>query len=121
MLNNITLIGRLCTDPELKYTPSGKAVCNFRLAVDRNRKDDSGNKETDFIDIVAWQQSAEFASNYLTKGRLAAVQGRLQIREWTAQDGTKRKSAEVVANEVRGLDKPKEKPEEVAPEEDPFA
>jgi single-strand DNA-binding protein len=104
MLNTIVLIGRLATEPELRYTPSGVAVTTFRLAVARSGRD----SETDFIDIVAWRQSAEFAANYLTKGRLVAVDGRLQIRSWVAQDGAKRRSAEVVANELRGLDWPKE-------------
>ena len=90
MLNRVVLIGRLATDPELKYTPSGLAVTTFRLAVDRNRTNAQGEKETDFISIVAWKQSAEFAANYLTKGRLVAVDGRLQIRSWVAQDGTRR-------------------------------
>src|SRR5229473_6450632 len=98
MLNKVILIGRLATDPELKYTPSGVAVTSFRIAVDRafGARNAEGEKETDFIDIVAWKQSAEFAANYLNKGRLIAVDGRLQIRNWVAQDGTKRRSAEVV-------------------------
>lgn len=95
-------------DPELKYTPSGIAVASFRLAVNRNFKSQSGEQETDWIDIVTWRQSAEFAANYLGKGRLVAVEGRLQTRNWVAQDGSKRKAVEVVANRVVGLDKPKE-------------
>lgn len=110
MLNRVVLIGRLATDPELKYTPSGIAVTTFRLAVDR-RPNSQGEKETDFVSIVAWRQSAEFAANYLTKGRLVAVDGRLQIRSWVAQDGTKRNAAEVVADDLRGLDRPKERSE----------
>jgi single-strand DNA-binding protein len=109
MLNKVILIGRLATDPELKYTPSGVAVTSFRIAVDRPfSRTETGEKETDFIDIVAWRQSAEFAANYLSKGRLIAVDGRLQIRNWVAQDGTKRRSAEVVANDLRSLDRPRE-------------
>jgi single-strand DNA-binding protein len=109
MLNKVILIGRLATDPELKYTPSGVAVTSFRIAVDRPfTPKEGGEKETDFIDIVAWRQSAEFAANYLNKGRLVAVDGRLQIRNWVAQDGTKRRSAEVVANDLRSLDRPRE-------------
>lgn len=109
MLNVVVLIGRMATDPELKYTPSGIAVTSFRIAVDRRFSSKEGQeRETDFIDIVAWRQSAEFAANYLTKGRLIAVQGRLQIRSWVAQDGTKRSKAEVVAENLRGLDKPRE-------------
>jgi single-strand DNA-binding protein len=109
MLNKVILIGRLATDPELKYTPSGVAVTSFRIAVDRPMsRNAAGEKETDFIDIVAWRQSAEFAANYLNKGRLVAVDGRLQIRNWVANDGTKRRNAEVVANDLRSLDRPRE-------------
>lgn len=106
MLNRVVLIGRLTRDPELRYTPQGTPVASFSLAVDR-RPTKSGEKQADFIDIVAWQQTAEFVGSYLTKGRLVAVDGRLQIRDWVAQDGTKRKSAEVVAENVKGLDRPK--------------
>jgi single-strand DNA-binding protein len=109
MLNKVILIGRLATDPELKYTPSGVAVTSFRIAVDRRMApNEAGEKETDFIDVVAWRQSAEFAANYLNKGRLIAVDGRLQIRNWVAQDGTKRRSAEVVAHDLRSLDRPRD-------------
>ncbi|MCC6443348.1 MAG: single-stranded DNA-binding protein [Armatimonadetes bacterium] len=107
MLNRVVLIGRMANDPELKYTPSGVAVCTFRLAVDRI-PNAQGEREADFIDIVAWRQRAEFAANYLGKGRLVAVDGRLQIRSWVAQDGTKRRAAEVVADILKGLDRPKE-------------
>src|SRR5437868_132598 len=107
-LNRVVLIGRLANDPELKYTPSGIAVSSFRLAVDRRFSNAQGERETDFIDIVVWRQDAEFAANYLGKGRLVAVDGRLQIRSWVAQDGTKRRSAEVVADDLRGLDRPRE-------------
>lgn len=110
MLNRVVLIGRLATDPELKYTPSGLAVTSFVLAVDR-RPTAQGEREADFVPIVAWKQSAEFAANYLTKGRLIAVDGRLQIRSWVAQDGTKRKAAEVVADTLKSLDKPKDRSE----------
>ncbi len=110
MLNRVVLIGRLATDPELKYTTSGIAVTTFRLAVDR-RPNAQGEKETDFITIVAWKQSAEFAANYLTKGRLVAVDGRLQVRSWVAQDGTRRSTSEVVAQNLRSLDRPKERVE----------
>src|SRR5207244_13438905 len=109
MLNKVILIGRLATDPELRYTPSGVAVTSFVIAVDRRMApNEAGEKETDFIDIVAWRQSAEFAANYLNKGRLVAVDGRLQIRKWVAQDGTKRRNAEVIANDLRSLDRPRE-------------
>ena len=107
-MNRIILIGRLVADPELRYTGSGVPVANFRLAVDRQRKSQGGEKETDFINIVAWRQQAEFATNYLSKGRLVAVEGRLQIRQWTTNDGQKRTTAEVVADNVQGLDRPRE-------------
>ena len=108
MLNRVVLIGRLTADPELRYTPSGVPVANFRIAVDRTFKNAAGERETDFISIVAWRQSAEFAANYLGKGRLVAVDGRLQIRQWTTNDGQKRSTAEVVADSLQGLDRPRE-------------
>ncbi|MHB0912175.1 MAG: single-stranded DNA-binding protein [Armatimonadota bacterium] len=117
MLNRVVLIGRLATDPELKYTPSGLAVATFRIAVDRNRPGPNGEREADFIPIVAWKQSAEFAANYLTKGRLVAVDGRMQVRSWVAQDGTKRYVTEVVAENLRGLDRPKEQTEAATTDE----
>ena len=100
MLNKIILMGRLARDPELKRTTSGTAVTSFSLAVDRDFKSQSGEKETDFIDVVAWRSTAEFVSKYFTKGRMAVVEGRLQIRDWTDRDGGKRRSAEVVADNV---------------------
>lgn len=99
MLNHITLMGRLTRDPELRYTQSGTPVASFTLAVDRDFKR-SGEAETDFIDIVAWKQTAEFVSKYFTKGGMAVVSGRLQIRDWTDRNDNKRKSAEVVAASV---------------------
>lgn len=100
MLNHIVLMGRLTRDPELRRTQSGTAVVSFALAVDRDFKGQDGEKETDFIDIVAWRNTAEFVSKYFTKGRMAVVEGRLQIRPWTDKDGNKRRSAEVVADNV---------------------
>ena len=100
MLNKIILMGRLTRDPELRRTQSGTAVASFSLAVDRDYKDQSGEKETDFIDIMAWRNTAEFVSKYFTKGRMAVVEGRLQIRDWTDRDGGKRRSAEVIASTV---------------------
>lgn len=100
MLNRIILMGRLTRDPELRRTQSGTAVTSFSLAVDRDFKSQSGDKETDFIDIVAWRSTAEFVSKYFTKGRMAVVEGRLQIRDWTDREGGKRRSAEVVADNV---------------------
>lgn len=105
MLNVVILIGRLTKDPELRYTPSGKPVARMRLAVDRGTSNSqTGEKDTDFIDIVTWDKQAETCANYLQKGRLVAVQGRLQIRNYDAQDGTKRQATEVVANTVRFLE-----------------
>ena len=104
MLNRIILMGRLTRDPELRRTGSGTAVTSFSLAVDRDFKSQSGEKETDFIDIVAWRNTAEFVSKYFTKGRMAVVEGRLQIRDWTDKDGGKRRSAEVVADNVYFVD-----------------
>ena len=100
MLNKIILMGRLTRDPELRRTQSVTAVTSFSIAVDRDFKSQSGEKETDFIDIVAWRSTAEFVSKYFSKGRMAVVEGRLQIRDWTDRDGGKRRSAEVVADNV---------------------
>ena len=100
MLNKIVLMGRLTRDPELCKTGSGTAVTSFTLAVDRDFKTQDGEKETDFIDIVAWRGTAEFVFKYLSKGRMAVVEGRLQIRNWTDKDGGKRRSAEVIADNV---------------------
>ena len=101
MLNHITIMGRLTRDPELRRTGSGVAVASFTLAVDRDfAPKDGGERETDFIDCVAWRQTGEFVSKYFTKGRMAVVSGRLQIRGWTDKDGNKRRSAEVVADNV---------------------
>ena len=100
MLNKIFLMGRLVRDPELRHTGSGTAVASFTLAVDRDYKTQNGEKETDFIDIVAWRTTAEFVSKYFTKGRMAVVEGRLQIRDWTDKDGGNRRSAEVVADNI---------------------
>ena len=101
MLNHITIMGRLTRDPELRRTGSGVAVASFTVAVDRDFGGrDGGEKETDFIDCVAWRQTGEFVSKYFTKGRMAVVSGRLQIRSWTDKDGNKRRTAEVVADNV---------------------
>jgi len=108
MLNRVVLIGRLTADPELRYTGSGVPVANLRLAVDRPYASSSGERQTDFINLVAWRQSAEFAANYLGKGRLVAVDGRLEIRQWTTKDGQRRQTAEVVADRLQALDRPRE-------------
>ena len=101
MLNHIVLMGRLTRDPELRRTGTGIAVASFSIAVDRDfGSKETGEKETDFIDIVAWRNTAEFVSKYFTKGRMAVVSGRLQIRNWNDKDGNKRRSAEVVADNV---------------------
>ena len=112
MFNKVILIGRLANDPEPKWTPSGIPVTTFRLAVDRpmsaEARQSGQEKQADFIDIVAWRQAAEFASNYLGKGRLVAIEGRLQIRQYVAQDGTNRRVAEVVVDQLKSLDRPRE-------------
>ena len=101
MLNHIVIMGRLVRDPELRRTGSGVAVTSFSLAVDRDFSGkDGGEKETDFIDCVAWRQTGEFVSRYFTKGRMAVVSGRLQIRNWTDKEGNKRRTAEVIADNV---------------------
>ena len=101
MLNHITIMGRLTRDPELRRTGTGIAVASFTVAVDRDFGGrDGGEKETDFIDCVAWRQTGEFVSKYFTKGRMIVVSGRLQIRSWTDKDGNKRRTAEVVADNV---------------------
>ena len=101
MLNHITIMGRLTRDPELRRTGSGIAVASFTLAVDRDfGKNENGERETDFIDCVAWRQTGEFVSKYFTKGSMIVVSGRLQIRGWTDKEGNKRRTAEVVADNV---------------------
>lgn len=101
MLNHITLMGRLVADPELRTTPAGVTVATFRIAVDRDFKNkQTGEKETDFVTIVAWRSTAEFVSRYFTKGRMAVVDGRLQIRPYTDRDGNKRNATEVIAESV---------------------
>lgn len=105
MLNRVILIGRLTADPELRYTNNGTAVVSFTLAVDRNRSNQAGERETDFINIVVWQKLAELCAQYLKKGRLAAVDGRLQIRSYENREGQKVRVAEIVAESVRFLDR----------------
>ena len=101
MLNKIFIMGRLTRDPELRRTQTGTPVASFTLAVDRDFKDKStGERTTDFIDVVAWRQTGEFVSRFFTKGRMAVVEGRLQMRDWTDKEGNKRRSAEVVADNV---------------------
>ena len=100
MLNKVVIMGRFTKDPELRRTGSGTAVTSFSLACDRDFKSQSGDKETDFIEVVAWKNNAEFVSKYFSKGRMAVVEGRLQIRDWTDKAGNKRTTAEVVADNV---------------------
>ena len=100
MLNHITAAGRLTKDPELRRTQNGVAVASFTIACDRDIKDASGNKQTDFIDCVAWRSTAEFIDKYLTRGRMVIVSGRLQMREWTDKNGNKRRNAEILAENV---------------------
>lgn len=100
MLNKIVVMGRLTRDPELRRTQNGTAVTSFSVACERDFKSQSGEKETDFIDVVAWRTTAEFVSKYFTKGRMAVVYGRLQLRDWTDRDGNKRRAAEIVADSV---------------------
>lgn len=100
MLNHIVLMGRLTRDPELRRTGSGTAVASFSLAVERDYAPQGQDRETDFIDVVAWRSTAEFVDKYFTKGQMAVVSGRLQIRSWTDKEGNKRRTAEVVADNV---------------------
>jgi len=110
--NRVIMVGRLASDPELKYTPSGIAVTQFRMAVNRpmsaEARTNGQEKQADFFSIVAWRQSAEYAANYLGKGRLVLVEGRLQVREYVTQAGEKRRDTEVVVDNLKSLDRPKE-------------
>lgn len=109
MINHIVVMGRLTHDPELRHTDSGIAVCNFSIACERDYKDSNGERQTDFIDIVAWRNTAEFVAKYLTKGRMAVVDGRLQLRDWTDAEGNKRRNAEILAGTINfGDSRPKE-------------
>lgn len=108
MINRVVLIGRLTRDPELRTTNSGKSVCEFSIAVTKRIKPSDGSPDADFFRIIAWERSAEYVSNYLTKGRLVAVEGRLQSRKYTASDGSNREVIEVVADNVQGLDRPRD-------------
>ena len=107
-LNNINLMGRICNDIELRRTATGVAVTSFTLAVDRDFKNGSGEKETDFVDVVCWKNTAEFVAKYFAKGRMAVVSGRLQGRSWTDKDGNKRNTLEVIAENVYFGDSKKE-------------
>ena len=108
MLNRCIIMGRLTRDPELRHTQAGKAVTSVTLAVDRDFKGQNGEKETDFIDIVAWGNTAEFVCNYFSKGRMAVAEGRLQLRDWTDKNGNKRKSAEIQVSNIYFADSKKD-------------
>ena len=100
MLNTVSIMGRLTADPELRITPNGTAVTSFSIACERDKKTENGEREVDFFDIVAWRNTAEFVNRYFSKGRMAAISGRLQTRNWTDKDGNKRKFVEVVADNI---------------------
>lgn len=121
MLNHIVLMGRLTRDPDIRNTGSGVSVASFTLAVDRDFKSRDGEKETDFIDIAAWRNTAEFVSKYFSKGRIAVVSGRLQIRSWTDKDGNKRRTAEVVADNIYFGDSKKDGASPAEPPDNAFA
>jgi single-strand DNA-binding protein len=108
-LNRAIIIGRLTKDPESQYTSSGIAIAKFTVAVDRITKNpETGEKETDFIPVVAWRRDAEYVTQYITKGRLVAVEGRIQVRSWVGQDGQRRYMTEISADNVQGLDRPRD-------------
>ena len=120
MLNKVIIMGRLTRDPELRRTQGGTAVTSFTMAVDRDFKSQSGEKETDFIDVVAWRNTGEFAAKYLAKGRMAAVEGRIQARDWQDKDGNRRKAVEVVADNVYFADSKRDsKPQETTSSNEP--
>ena len=109
MLNHIIIMGRLARDPELRHTQTGAAVASFTLAVDQDFKDkNTGERATDWISVVAWRQTGEFVSRYFSKGRMAVVEGRLQVRDWTDKEGNRRTSAEVVADNIYFCDSKRE-------------
>ena len=119
MLNTITIMGRLTRDPELRRTSSGVAVASFTLACDRDYAPQGADKETDFIDVCAWRYTAEFVSKYFTKGRMAVVSGRLQIRNWEDKEGNKRRSAEILADHVYFGEAKRDKTTQGEPQYDP--
>lgn len=130
MVNNVVLVGRLTRDPEIRTTTTGKNVCTFSLAVQKRIKPQDDSPDADFFSIVAWNKDADYVAQYITKGRLVAVEGRLQSRRYIASDGSNREVVEIVANSVSGLDRPREDAEpqpntsnvRVATDEyDPFA
>lgn len=118
MLNSVIIMGRLTRDPEMRHTQNGTAVASLTLACDRDFKPKSGEKETDFIDVVVWGKTAEFSANYFNKGRMAIVEGRLQVRNWQDKDGNKRKSTEVVADRMYFGDSKQDGKKQTAPSDD---
>lgn len=108
MINRVVLVGRLTRDPELRTTTTGKSVCDFSIAVTKRVKPQDGSPDADFFRVQAWERQAEYVSNYLNKGRLVAVDGRLTSRKYTASDGTNREVVEIVAENVQGLDRPRD-------------
>ena len=118
MLNSVIIMGRLTRDPEMRHTQNGTAVASLTLACDRDFKPKNGEKETDFIDVVVWGKTAEFAANYFTKGRMAIVEGRLQVRGWQDKDGNKRKAIEVVADRMYFGDSKQEGKKQAEPADD---
>lgn len=108
MLNRCIIMGRMTRDPELRSTGSGKSVTSFTVACERDMKDKDGSRATDFIDCVAWGSTAEFAAKYFGKGRMAVIDGRLQVRDWTDKDGKKRKNAEIQVSNIYFADSKKD-------------
>ena len=121
MLNKVIVMGRMVRNPELRRTNSGTAVASFTIACDRDFKSDGGEREADFIECVAWRNTAEFVSKYFTKGRLAVVSGRLQTRNWTDKEGNKRKATEIVAESVYFGDSKREELQSYAAPQESFA
>lgn len=121
MLNKVIVMGRLVRDPELRRTNSGTAVASFTIACDRDFKSDGGEREADFIECVAWRNTAEFVSKYFAKGRMAVVSGRLQTRNWTSKEGNKRKATEIVAESVYFGDSKREELQSYAAPQESFA
>ena len=115
MLNHITVMGRMTRDPETRYTRNNTPVCSFTLAVERDRKNEDGSRATDFIDCVAWRSTAEFISKYFRKGSMAVADGRLQLRDWTDKEGNKRRSADILADNVYFGDYTKSKDNSAGP------
>ena len=117
-MNSVNLVGRLTRDPENTITTSGKSVVNFSIVVNKRMKPSDGSPDADFFRVVAWGQTADYVGNYLGKGRLVSVSGRLQSRKYTANDGTNREVVEIVADNVQGLDRPTETPKQATTDDD---